>query len=119
MAANDTFTAEVPREIEESPAFIRWEESADGSHFQKIEAAKQKIKSEGVVTSTKDLSNGLYEKKWHSGLRLYFAVIEKGGRKTLLLLGSGKGNEQDTAIRTAREILKNYSVIKSNIAKSD
>lgn len=117
MASNDTFTAEVPKEIEVDPAFTEWENDTDGSLLLKVEAAREKIKNEGVVTSTKDLTEGLYEKKWKSGLRLYFAIVDKKGKKTLLLLGSGKGKDQDKAIKKAREILKGYAVIKENIKK--
>lgn len=60
---------------------------------------------------------GCTKKKWNSGLRLYFAVIEKEGRKTLLLLGSGKGDQQE-AIDKSRAVLKNYVVVKENIKKN-
>ena len=117
MASNDTFTAEVPKEIEEDPAFTEWENDTDGSLLLKVEAARTKVENEGVITSAKDLTDGLYEKKWKSGLRLYFAVVDKNGKKTLLLLGSGKGKDQDKAIKKAHEILKGYVVIKESIKK--
>lgn len=119
MASDDTFTAEVPKAIEEDPNYVDWEDDVDGSQVTRIEAAKEKIKNEGLVTSTKDLKDGLYEKKWGSGLRLYFAVIEKeDGKKTLLLLGSGKGQDQNKAINKAKATLKNYKVVKENIKYS-
>lgn len=114
MAANDTFTAKVPMDILEDAAFEEWEDDLDGSLFTKIEAAKSKITNEGVITSAKDLKEGLFEKKWASGLRMYFAIIELYGRKTLLLLGSGKG-DQKKAISKARERLLAYKVVKENI----
>lgn len=81
-----------------------------------IEAAKEKIKKFGVISSTKNLQNGLYEKKWKNGLRLYFALIEDNtGKETLLILGSGKGKEQDKAIIKSREILKKYKIVKTNL----
>jgi hypothetical protein len=93
MVGNDTFTAVVPREIEEDTAFLNWIDAVDGSQFLRIEAAREKIINEGLVTNVKDLKDGLYEKKWNNGLRLYFSVIENtDSRKTLLLIGSGKGN---------------------------
>lgn len=63
MASDDTFTAEVLSEIFEDPAFIEWEYDTEGSLLQRVEAAKTKIKSDGVITSAKDLKDGLYEKK--------------------------------------------------------
>lgn len=119
VSSRDTFTAEVPKDIEEASEFLSWEEDADGSQFEKVEAAKEKIKSEGVITSAKSLDEGLFEKKWTSGLRLYFAIVEMSGRKTLLILGSGKGSEQNKAIKEARKILKGYKVYKGNIKKKD
>lgn len=119
MSSRDTFTAEVPREIVEDVAYEEWVAGADGSLFGKIEAARQKIEHEGVITSAKSLGGGLYEKKWNSGLRLYFAVIEKSGRKTLLLLGSGKGKDQARAIKKSQENLAKCKVVLDSIEKRD
>lgn len=120
MSSKDTFTAEVPKVIKEDSCYTDWEENLDGSLLPKVVAAREKITSDGVITSTKDLGDGLYEKKWNSGLRLYFAVvIESDGNKTLLLLGSGKGRDQDKAIQESRESLKKYSVSKDSIVKKD
>lgn len=119
MSSRDTFTAVVPREIEEDQAYIEWEADLDGSLFIKVEAAREKIESDGIVTSAKDLGDGLYEKKWNSGLRLYFAIIEKDGQKTLLLLGSGKGRDQERAIEQSKKILSGYTVVRERIVKKD
>lgn len=117
MGSNDTFTAEVPTEIEEHTDYKEWVDKA-GNQLVRVEAAKSKIENEGLVTSAKDLGDGLYEKKWNNGLRLYFAVIEgKDGKKTLLLLGSGKGTEQDRAIKRAKKNLESYSVVRKSIKK--
>ena len=117
MSTRDTFTAAVPRAIEETEAYIDWEEHLDGSLFIKVTAAREKIQSDGIITSAKDLNDGLYEKKWNSGLRLYFAVVEREGRKTLLLLGSGKGKQQQKAINESKKLLVEFRVIKENIVK--
>lgn len=116
MSSDDVFIALVPKAIEETEEFIKWSADIDGRLLILIEAAKEKIKSFGIVSNTKNLQNGLYEKKWKNGLRLYFAVIEDhSGKETLLILGSGKGKEQDKAIIKSREILKNYKVVKTNL----
>jgi putative component of toxin-antitoxin plasmid stabilization module len=116
MGFKDTFTAEVPREIIEDPEFTEWEDELDGSLFPRIEAALITIATQGLVTSAKDLNGGLYEKKWNRGLRLYFAIVQKNGKKTLLLLGSGKGG-QAKAIAKARQVLNGYNVIMESIVK--
>ena len=116
--ALDTFTAEVPKEIEEHSDYLDWMENLDGTQEIKVMAALEKIESEGLITSVKKLDEGLFEKKWNSGLRLYFSVIERADKtKTLLLLGSGKGREQNKAINRAKESLKNYKVFKDDIKK--
>lgn len=120
MSSKDTFTAEVPKVIKEDSCYTDWEENLDGSLLPKVVATRDKIASDGVITSAKDLGEGLYEKKWNSGLRLYFAVVIEGdGNKTLLLLGSGKGRDQDKAIQQSRDSLKNYSVFNDSIVKKD
>lgn len=116
MASDDTFTAEVPQEVEEHENFDKWEDKIDGSQLTRIEAAKDKIENEGLITNAKNLKDGLYEKKWRNGLRLYFAVVEdEEGKKTLLLLGSGKDKEQDKAIKKSRKALEDYQVVKEDI----
>lgn len=118
MVSAHTFTAVVPKEIEEAPGYVDWEDSVDGSQFRKIEIAKTQIIREGLVSNTKNLGHGLYEKKWNNGLRLYFAIIlQYDGSKTLLLLGSGKGREQGIAIRRAYEVLSDYKVVRENIKR--
>lgn len=119
MASDDTFTAEVPQEVEEHENFDKWEDKIDGSQLTRIEAAKDKIENEGLITNAKNLKDGLYEKKWRNGLRLYFAVVEdEEGKKTLLLLGSGKDKEQDKAIKKSRKALEDYQVVKEDIKYS-
>ncbi len=119
MAFDDTFTAEVPKKVVETAAFEEWEGSTSGTNLERVEAAKEKIENEGVITSAKSLDDGLYEKKWKSGLRLYFAVVKEKVETTLLILGSGKGKEQDKAIKEARKILGKYTVHKGDIRKRD
>jgi putative component of toxin-antitoxin plasmid stabilization module len=119
MSSRDTFTAEVPKQVLEDGAYAEWEDQLDGSLLIKVQAARDKIESDGIITSAKDLGDGLYEKKWNSGLRLYFAIVESQGKKTLLLLGSGKGRSQEKAIEQSKKNLSNYSVVRDNIVKKD
>lgn len=118
MTFNDTFIAVVPIEIVEDPIFTKWFEDLDVPIALKIESVISDIENYGLITSVKSLGEGLYEKKWHSDLRLYFAVVYLSGRKTMLLLGSGKGLEQDRAIKLSKKILSHYIVVKENIKKN-
>lgn len=115
MVAHDTFTAKVPEIISEHPKFQNWLEDIDGSDYLKIEAAIEKILNEGLITSVKSLNDGLYEKKWNSGLRLYFAILVEEKMKTLLLLGSSKGREQEKAIRIAKLQMQAFNVFSGSI----
>jgi len=116
MASDDTFTAQVPQEIEEHENFDKWEDRIDGSQLTRIEAAKSTIEKEGLITNAKDLKDGLFEKKWRNGLRLYFALVKDvKGKKTLLLLGSGKDKEQTKAIKKSKKALENYELVKEDI----
>jgi hypothetical protein len=42
MVGNDTFTAVVPRELEEDTDFLNWIDAVDGSQLLRIEAAREK-----------------------------------------------------------------------------
>ena len=115
MGGKDTFTAKVPKVIKEHEFFEKWINNIDGTLLLRIMAAIAKIESEGLITDAKSLQNGLYEKKWNSGLRLYFAVIEENGKKTLLVLGSGKDREQQQAIEKSKKALEKFKVVTENI----
>jgi putative component of toxin-antitoxin plasmid stabilization module len=120
MASDDTFTAEVPKEVIETDAYRAWADAITGTDLEKAEAAIEKIENEGVITSAKSLEDGLYEKKWKSGLRLYFAVVKgEKGKNTLLVLGSGKGAAQNKAIKESRKLLETYTVVPGSIKKKD
>lgn len=116
VVSKDTFTAEVPKEILEHEYFKRWIDRIDNAQLERIEAFKEIISKDGLVTNVKSLKDGLFERKWVNGLRVYFAIIVgENGRKTLLLLGSGKGKEQSRAILIAKTILNKYRVVKEDI----
>ncbi|MCB9060342.1 MAG: hypothetical protein H6622_02335 [Halobacteriovoraceae bacterium] len=116
MASKDTFTAVVPKEDVEPETYTKWANKIDGTKLTKVEAAIEKIENQGLVTNAKSLGDGLYEKKWNSGDRLYFTIIEDDEEnKTLLVLGSGKGKEQDKAIAKCFKEMKNDKISKTNI----
>lgn len=115
----DTVTVEVPTEYIETEEFKKWRESLDKSNSPKIDTMIDKLSDVGVITNSKALPDGLYEKKYTNGLRVYFAVIIKDGKKTLLLLGSGKGKEQQKAIKSSEKELADYEVFKGDISFKD
>lgn len=120
MSARNTFTAQIPQIVKETSEFLFWLEWLTGLDLERVESARSKIESEGLMTNVKSLGSGLYEKKWTSGLRVYFAVIEDGsGRKILLLLGSSKGKKQHQAILSCKRMLENFVVFRGSIRKKD
>jgi putative addiction module killer protein len=62
----------------------------------------EKIENHGHFGTIKDLDGDLWEIKWQSGRRIYYAYFAK--QNILLLLGGNK-NGQDKDIRHARKIL--------------
>ncbi len=67
-----------------------------------IDSRLTKIQDEGHFGVTRDLEDDLYELKWVSGRRIYYAYLEE--ENILLLLGGNK-NGQDKDINRARKIL--------------
>ena len=123
MAADDSFVAEVPKEVVEHEDFVKGADETDGSLLTRIESAVSTIKCDGVIPNAKSLGDGLYERKWKNGLRMFFAVVEIGDRErkqqTLLILGSGKDRGQQKAIDRSKENLKRYSVFLGSIKLGD
>lgn len=118
MVSLDTFTAAVPRRIIETTDFLAWKRKLDGGCVLRLEAVDERIQADGIITGVKSLGDGLYERKWASGLRLYFAVVyDSSERAVLFLLGSGKGLEQNRAIIKARQNLMGRSVYKGDLRK--
>ncbi|MES2803282.1 MAG: hypothetical protein V4654_12375 [Bdellovibrionota bacterium] len=110
MRHNDTVSVAVPKIFEVTEDFEFWYLKLDGSLSPKILNTIQAIETFGVITNAKDLKNGLWEKKWQNGLRLYFSVVDFGGQKTVLLLGSGK-HDQESTIKKCRLLLRAFRVL--------
>ena len=120
MSLREVFTAEVPLDIIETKEFSEWAENLEGSDLDRLEAAIEKIELFGIITNSKSLGDGLYEKKWKNGLRMYFSVILGDARgETLLLLGSRKGRQQERAVAECRQMLRCFRVYKGSIRKID
>lgn len=111
MASKDTYSASVPKEIEKANEFVDWYDNhMDGSYRSRVDAMEAAILENGAITNVKDLGNGLYEKKWNNGLRVYFSAVVKNGNKTLLIIGGNKNN-QDSDIAEARKTLARHKVV--------
>ncbi len=60
----------------------------------------------GYFGDRKDLTGEIWELKWKSGRRVYYAYLAK--QNILLLLGGNK-NGQDKDIKTAKKIFRKYT----------
>jgi len=68
----------------------------------------------GLLINSKslDVSYGLYEFKWKSGLRVYYSFIEDAsGRLMLLLLGGNKNSQDEDIVLAKKIVLKAVSTI--------
>jgi len=63
------------------------------------------IQDEGYFGDHRDIDDNVWELKWKSGRRIYYAYIPE--KKILLLLGGNK-NGQDKDIRQAKKILNKH-----------
>jgi hypothetical protein len=120
MVSADTFTASVPKRLIETRDFIRWKNGLDKNTSRLIGIEIEKIMLLGLITSVKSLREGLYEKKFKTGLRFYFSVIKtESGLQTLLLHGSRKGRKQEGAIFRAKKELYKFDVYLGNLKFGD
>ncbi|OGN64600.1 MAG: hypothetical protein A3E80_04760 [Chlamydiae bacterium RIFCSPHIGHO2_12_FULL_49_9] len=91
------------------PEFITWYERQTEKAKVQIDGRLSKIQDEGYFGDQKCVSenpDGVWELRWKSGRRLYFAYIPES--KILLLLGGNK-NAQDQDIRKAKRLFKKYT----------
>lgn len=64
------------------------------------------VQDDGYFGDHKDVDDAVWELKWKSGRRVYYAYIPE--KKILLLLGGNK-NGQDKDIRQAKKILQKHT----------
>lgn len=88
--------------------YIQWYESQRPKEKAQIAKRLANIEEHDHFGIFKDLGDFLSELKWINGRRIYYSIIEdKDGDLTLLILGGNK-NGQDSDIKKAKKILKNY-----------
>jgi len=82
--------------------YDEWIEQCSDKAKAQIASRLEKIAKYGHFGTIRDLEDGLWELKWKSGRRVYYAYIEE--LNILLLLGGNK-NGQNKDITKARKIL--------------
>lgn len=88
--------------IDKLPEYISWYEGLTDKFKAQVEKRLSNIELHGHYGHVKDLERGLYEIKFNSGHRIYFA--RTAVNRITLLLGGNK-NGQDKDIRKARTLL--------------
>jgi len=89
-----------------TPEFDEWLSALEPKGRAQVDDRLDRIREHGHFGDKKHLGNDLFELRWKSGRRVYYAVIEgKDGNAALMLLGGDKnGQKQDIA--KARRILE-------------
>lgn len=86
-----------------TPEYDEWYGEQGSKDKNQIDMRLLKIQEGGYFGDFKLLGEDLFEMKWKSGRRIYFAFIPKA--KVFLLLGGNK-NGQDKDINKAKSLLK-------------
>jgi putative addiction module killer protein len=75
---------------------------------------KYRLQNQLLHHKSLDLKLGLFEFKWISGLRVYFALLkDREGQLMLLLLGGNKNTQEDDIKKSKTILLKALYGIKS------
>lgn len=88
--------------LTKTPEFKEWFEKESWKSRSQIETRLKLISAHSHLGDYKNLGERLFELRWKSGRRVYFALIEDG---CLVLLGGYK-NGQVKDIKKARKLLK-------------
>lgn len=91
--------------FETTTEYDEWFENETMKSQVQIADRLSKIEKEGYFGTRKDLEDKLWELKWVSGRRIYYALIPE---KNIILLLGGNKNGQDKDISKARKILRRY-----------
>ena len=104
-----------------SEQFKCWYSKLSGKDKRIVDARVDLARSFGVLSNYKQLDKdySLYEFKWNSGLRVYFALLnDRAGRFILLLIGGNK-NTQERDIMNSKNIIRKANISLSRKGKSD
>lgn len=94
--------------LKRTPEYIQWYEFQRPKEKAQIAKRLANVEEHGHFGTVKDLGDFLSELKWVNGRRIYFSIMQdEVGDLTLLILGGNK-NGQDSDIKKAKKILKNY-----------
>jgi len=91
--------------IYNTPEYEAWLDEQPAKAQVQIRGRLAHIQDDGYFGDHKDVGDNIWELKWKSGRRIYYANIPE--RNILLLLGGNK-NGQDKDIRQAKKIVQKH-----------
>lgn len=93
--------------IHNTPEFDRWFGQQNEKNKQQIRKRLRNIELTGYFGNHKEIDShlGVWELKWDSGRRIYYAYVSD---KNILLLLGGNKNGQTKDITEAKKIYKKY-----------
>ena len=93
--------------VHRSKKYKTWYKSLNEKDQGIIDTRVDTYIEKGILLRSKSLDSnyGLYEFKWDSGLRVYYAFIEDSEGRLMLLLIGGNKNSQESVITEAKKII--------------
>ena len=93
--------------VHRSKKYKAWYKSLNSKDQGIVDTRVDTYVEKGLLLKSKSLdpNYGLYEFKWDSGLRVYYAFIEDGDGRLMLLLLGGNKNSQQSDITEAKNIV--------------
>ena len=93
--------------VHRSKKYKTWHKSLNEKDQGIVDTRVDIYIEKGILIRSKSLdsSYGLYEFKWDSGLRVYYAFIEDSEGRLMLLLIGGNKNSQQSDITEAKKII--------------
>lgn len=88
--------------IEKTSLFYDWYDSLNVKIQSQVAARFSRIQISGHFGDSKPVGDGVFELKWKSGLRVYYAYLEKSN--ILVLLGGNK-NGQKEDIKKSKKLI--------------
>ena len=82
--------------------YLSWFESLKLKEAGQVEARLRRVMDENHFGTARDLGHGLWELKFNSGNRIYYA---RTGKTELTLVLGGNKNGQDRDIKKAKSLL--------------
>lgn len=93
-------------DIRSTPEFDQWLDGLDPKARTQVDDRLDRIRQHDHFGDMKHLGDDLFELRWRSGRRVYFAFIaDDGGAAAVMLLG-GEKNGQKRQIVQARRLLE-------------